>query len=107
MNYSGSSPIAAYLPFAPYLRGAGTGASVSFSLTAKLHRVAEDLPIDVYEFAVLTVLADKTNEKTGQYNPSYISIASRCHISRNSVARAVSSLRKKGLISTSREEFGQ
>ncbi len=57
-----------------------------------------DLNLTPIEFCVLCYLLKCRNSVTGKCFPSYNKIASDCHISRSSVARAVKALKEKGII---------
>ena len=57
-----------------------------------------DLNLTPIEFYVLCYLYKCRNSVTGKCFPSYNRIANECHISRSSVARAVKSLKEKGVI---------
>ena len=59
---------------------------------------AFDLELSSIEFHVLCYLLKCRNSVTGKCFPSYNRIVSDCHISRSSVARAIKSLKEKGII---------
>ncbi len=57
-----------------------------------------ELKLTPIEFYVLCYLLKCRNSVTGKCFPSYNRITKDCHISRSSVARAVKSLKEKGVI---------
>ena len=57
-----------------------------------------NLNLTPIEFYVLCFLLKCRNSVTGKCFPSYSKIASDCHISRSSVARAAKALKEKGII---------
>ncbi len=64
----------------------------------KIPNTAFDLHLSPIEFYVLCYLYKCRNSVTGKCFPSYNRIVSDCHISHSSVARAVKSLKEKGII---------
>lgn len=59
---------------------------------------AFEMKLTPIEFYVLCYLCKCRNSVTGKCFPSYNRIVSDCHICRSSVARAVKSLKEKGII---------
>ena len=64
----------------------------------RIPNTAFDLQLSPIEFYVLCCLLKCRNSVTGKCFPSYNKIASVCHISRSSVARAAKALKEKGII---------
>ena len=64
----------------------------------KIPNTAFEMHLSAIEFYVLCYLCKCRNSVTGKCFPSYNRIISDCHISRSSVARAIKSLKEKGII---------
>ena len=64
----------------------------------RIPNIAFEMQLSPIEFYVLCYLLKCRNSVTGKCFPSYKKIASDCHISRSSVARAVKALKEKGII---------
>lgn len=64
----------------------------------KIPNTAFEMKLSPIEFYVLCYLCKCRNSVTRKCFPSYNRIVSDCHISRSSVARAIKSLKEKGII---------